>query len=257
MDAVTLPLAFLAGVVTFASPCFLPVVPVFIAYLAGQAQPMGTARVAVGALAAGGAARPATVPVASGAPARRAALVYAGVFVAAFSAVFVAMWALISLIGWAAGDLRPALRIGGGIVLTLLGLYATGLLKVPALDRTRRAHPELNDARGPSVRRSAAMGVAFGAGWSPCIGPVLGVILGMSLAGETAGLPLLLVFCIGIGAPFMLLAFGATWVTSRLRWFSRHYRAVQIVSGALLIVMGVLMIADLLAPLSAIAWTRV
>lgn len=259
MDAVSLPLAFLAGVVTFASPCFLPVVPVFISYLVGQRQPASHAYVPALALPMGGPARaPQSQPAApSGAPARRAALVHTGVFVAAFSAVFVAMWSLISLIGWAVGDLRPALRIGGGIILILLGLYAVGLLKVPALDRTLRAQPELTDARGPSVRRSAAMGVAFGAGWSPCIGPVLGMILGMSLARDTAGLPLLLVYCIGLGVPFMLLALGATWVTRRLQWFSRHYRAVQLISGVLLLAMGFLLIADLLAPLGAITWISV
>lgn len=265
MDAVSLPLAFLAGVVSFASPCFLPVVPVFIAYLVGRPQPAprGRARVAAMALAAPGPADSVVTQPgerADGdASGRRTALLHAGIFVASFSAIFVAMWALISLIGWAIGDLRPALRVGGGIVLILLGLYAVGLLKVPVLDRTLRAQPRLGDRRGPSMRRSAAMGLAFGAGWSPCIGPVLGVILGMSLARDSAvaGLALLVVYCLGLGTPFMLLSFGATWVTRRLRWFSRNYRAIQVVSGVLLLAMGFLLIADLLAPLSGIVWISV
>lgn len=255
MDAVTLPLAFLAGVVTFASPCFLPVVPVFITYLMGDRQPTLSAPVR-SLVPVGGAGMTAGAASAPTPSSRRTALLHAGIFVAGFTVVFVGTWALISMIGWMVGDLRPALRIGGGVVLILLGLYAIGLLKIPALDRTLRARPEASGRRGPSVRRSAAMGLAFGAGWSPCIGPVLGVILGMAIVRDSAaaGIGLLIVFCLGLGLPFVMLALGASWVTHRLRWFGRHHRAIQIVSGVLLLTMGFLLVADLLAPLSGIVW---
>lgn len=248
MDAVSFPLVFLAGIVSFAAPCFLPIVPVFVAYLAGQ---------------------PATVPVATGfirpedrqvqAPVgggKGMALRNSLAFVAAFSAVFIGLWGLISLIGWVVGDFRPALRVGGGILLILLGLYTGGILKLSWLDRSMGG-PKMK-AGQPTMARSALMGLAFGAGWSPCIGPVLGVVLGMAVTTGSAGhgLALLVVYCLGLGLPFVLVALGVDRLTAKLSWFSRHFRAIQLISAALLMLMGFLMITDLLAPLSGFSWVN-
>ena len=100
------------------------------------------------------------------------------------------------------------------------------------------------------------MGLGFGAGWSPCIGPVLGVVLGLAVASESAmlGTGLLIVYCLGLGLPFLLVAAGATWLSERLSWFGRHYRVVQWISSGLLILLGLLMITNLMAPLSSFSW---
>lgn len=99
------------------------------------------------------------------------------------------------------------------------------------------------------LRRSALMGVAFGAGWSPCIGPVLGAVIGLALTSGTMvkGLGLMLVYSAGLALPFILLAGGATGLLGRLSWFTKHARAVKVASGVLLVVVGFLMITDLLA----------
>ena len=204
MDSVTLPLAFAAGVVTFASPCFLPIVPVFIAYLAGSTPASSDQGESVQANAEQGVARsgapgqpnpeaattaitrpnaegmiagipavanlvvvergsvgiappeqwrparvggavgsvsapiPASSKRAAARSSRARALINALAFVAAFTMIFVSLWAAISSIGWVVGDLRDALRIAGGVVLIVLGLFALGLLRIPSLERTRR-----------------------------------------------------------------------------------------------------------------------
>lgn len=274
MDAVTLPVAFLAGIVSFASPCFLPIIPVFLTYLIGEKSPAPVAAGAgsrggqlpgVGQLPARGSAggfitaadRVAAqnaIRTARPAVSRRRALANTAAFVAAFTAVFVGLWVAIATLGWAAGGLKPALRVSGGIVLLVLGVYTLGWLPLPALDRTWRSGAA--PVGEPTPVRSALMGLAFGAGWSPCIGPVLGAIIGLALTKGSllAGTGLLLVYSAGLGLPFVLLALGATGVTERLSWFTRHQKAVQTVSGILLLLVGFLLLTDLLAPLSSFTW---
>ncbi len=264
--AVSVPLVFLAGIISFASPCFLPVVPVFIAYLTGgeksRAYPQFAGLPRNGFIAEAG-GRPAANPLrkAKSVPVRNTSrvrgLANASVFVAAFSAVFVLLWFLTATLGWVVGDYRDVLRIIGGIVLIVLGLVTGGLLDFQWLAQNRG--PNIPVGGAPTLGRSALMGFGFGAGWSPCIGPVLGVVLGIAMtSGSTAlGTGLLIVYCLGLGLPFLLVAAGATWLTERLGWFSRHYRAVQKTSAALLILLGLLMVTNLLAPLSGFSWLTV
>lgn len=222
------PVAALAGVVSFASPCFLPIVPVFVAYL-------------VGTDAAG--AR------------RRAALAQALTFVLGFTTVFVGLWASIGLVGYLIGDHRDLLRIGGGVVLVVLGLHVAGLVRLPVLDRSVRAAVRVDLAQRPTYRRSALLGLAFGAGWTPCIGPILGGVLGLATAGESVGqgTVLLLAYALGLGVPFVLVALGATAVSRRLSWLTRHQGAVAVVSGLFLGSTGLLMITDLFSRLAGLA----
>ena len=285
MDSVTLPLAFAAGVITFASPCFLPIVPVFVAYLAGGTSGGGaSARSSIvevpavanlvvverGGVTVAPEARWQPMRIGTGFestrigpdphPARGRALANALAFVASFSLVLVSMWAAVSVIGWVVGDLREPLRIVGGVVLILVGLFAMGLLRIPALERTRRLGGRTSaPGSEPTIGRSVLLGLAFGAGWSPCIGPVLGMILGMALTRDTAlsGLGLLVVFCVGLGLPFILMSLGVSGLQTRINALSRHFRSFQIVSGILMVAMGFLMIADLLAPLSGISWVKI
>ncbi|GAB3139178.1 cytochrome c biogenesis protein CcdA [Micromonospora sonneratiae] len=240
MTGITLPLAVLAGVVSFASPCCLPMVPVFVSYMVG--------------------ATPEDSP-----HARRVAFSQALVFVLGFSAVFVALWASIGLIGYVLGDYRDVLRTVGGAVLIVMGLHVAGLIEISALYREVRVPvraaggPSASEpspaAITPSYRRSALMGVAFGAGWTPCIGPILGGIIGLASVTDSVGqgTALLVAYALGLGIPFILVAIGATEVSRRLGWLRRHHTAVSIVSGVLLILTGFLMITNMFGKLSGLA----
>lgn len=247
MTGVTLPLAVLAGVVSFASPCFLPIVPVFVGYLVGST-PSDSGR------------------------ARRTALSQAAAFVLGFTAVFVMLWASIGLIGYVLGDYRDALRVAGGVVLIVMGLHVAGLIEISLLYRQARLPMPVSSAVGagaahglatgttstvspPSYRRSALFGIAFGAGWTPCIGPILGGVIGMASVSDSvgAGALLLVAYGLGLGIPFLLVAVGANEVSRRLGWLRRHESAVGLVSGTMLALVGFAMITNVFGRLSGLA----
>ena len=235
--------AFLAGVVSFASPCCLPLVPAYIGYMVG----------------------------ATGANDRRRSFLHGLAFVAGFTIVFVAFWASIGAIGYVLADSAKYLRVIGGAVLIVLGLQVAGVINVRALWRDTRPLPAFGGAAmgggtmtlggpgagtaidRPGYGRSLLFGVVFAAGWSPCIGPILGGIIGLASTTESLaqGTVLLLAYAAGLAVPFLAVAMGATWVARRLGWVGRHHRAVSLVSGAMLIVLGVLMVTNLLARLAA------
>lgn len=219
MDQLTLPVALLAGIVSFASPCFLPIVPVFVGYLVGSDESERT---------------------------RGNALRQSLAFVAGFSLVFTAIFASIGLVGWVLGDQRDLLRMAAGLVMVVMGLHVAGLVRIPLLGNSFGGPRSGQAGRPPSLRRSVMLGMAFGAGWTPCIGPILGGIIGMAVASSSVwqGTALLAAYCLGLGVPFVAVALGATWVGRRLAWFTRHEAAVQLVSGALLVVTGFLVITD-------------
>ncbi|MGO4956955.1 cytochrome c biogenesis CcdA family protein [Luteococcus sp. Sow4_B9] len=218
MDNLTLPIALLAGIVSFASPCFLPIVPVYVGYLVGSDE----RRTRLGAL--------------------RQALA----FVLGFSVVFVGLWASIGLVGWVIGDHRDLLRWAGGLVLVVMGLHVAGLVEIPFLSRSLGGPRSGRGSQAPSTGRSLALGLAFGAGWTPCIGPILGGIIALATQSSSVwhGAALLVAYCLGLGIPFVAVALGASWVSERLTWFTRHEAAVQLVSGALLVLVGFLVVTD-------------
>ena len=272
MTSVSIPVALLAGLMAFASPCFLPLVPALLAHLAGRGSaaaaeipslrraPVITSR-DLGRPAGGGAAvalaRPGGGEAARPAPPR--VILNASAFVLGFSAVFVGLWALIVSGAVALGPHRQTLRLVGGALLVVMGLHTVGLLRIALLDRALGGG--LGDTgrpgRGATPASSLLMGVGFALGWSPCIGPVLGAII--ALASQTAsawqGLALMIVFCAGLGAPVIVLALGIDRAATRTAWLRAHGRAIRIASGILLIAVGALMAMDLLAPLSGLVST--
>ena len=231
--------AFLGGIVSFASPCVLPLVPAYIGYM-------------VGTETEGVAAR------------RRAALYQSLAFVAGFSFVFITLWASIGLIGYALRDYIGILRQVGGAILIFMGLNVAGVIDVAALYRDIRlpfgalggASSSFGQAgpATPSYRRSLLLGIVFAAGWTPCIGPILGGIIGLATvsASVAQGTILLVAYAAGLAIPFILVALGATAVSHRLGWLRDHEKVVSQVTGAMLVVVGLLMITNTFARLSGL-----
>ena len=229
--------AFLGGVVSFASPCCLPLVPAYVGYMVGTST--------------------------AGPHARRTSLFHGLAFVAGFSAVFVAFWASIGLVGYVLADHVTLLRQLGGALLVFLGLQVAGVINVTALWRDTRPMPAFAGAgfgsgamtSPPSYRRSLAFGTVFAAGWSPCIGPILGGIIGLASvsASVAAGTALLLAYAAGLAVPFLAVALGASWVAVRLAWVGRHHHAISVATGWLLVALGALMLTNMLSRLAALS----
>jgi len=238
MTIVSIAVAILAGVVSFASPCCLPLVPVYVTYMVG------------------------TTPV--GSPtARRVAFQQALAFVLGFTVVFVALWASVGLVGYLLRDYVGILRQVGGAVLIVMGLHVAGVIRISALYRqvtvpTGRLVGRSATGDGtvqvlaPSYTRSGLLGVAFAAGWTPCVGPILGGIIGLASLNSSVGqgAVLLIAYAMGLGIPFVLVAVGATAANQRLVWFRKHEAGVSLVTGAMLILVGFLMITNLFVRLS-------
>ncbi len=263
MSDVSIPLAFIAGLVSFVSPCFLPVVPVFLAYLTGGEQKLVSTQVPVASGSAGGFLTAADRAAMSSRGARgevdvprrltrRLALMNTAAFVAAFSVVFIGIWLGIALFGFALGSAMHWVRLGAGIVVLTFGLSMLGWLKIPGLETTWRPLERFIGGEA-TPWNSALLGLAFGAGWSPCIGPVLGAIIMLALGQGTmwAGTMLLVVYSLGLGLPLFLLV-GLTGAKPVLTWLSKHQKGLRIAAGIMLILAGFLLIADLWAPLSGL-----
>lgn len=224
-------IAVLAGAVSFASPCVVPLVPGYLAYLAGVV----------------GAEVPA-VDVAEASAARRGRWRVAGaalLFVAGFSAVFGAGALLVLGLSDALLASEVTLQRIGGVVTVAMGLVFLGF--VPALQRDIRVHrtPRLG------VWGAPLLGAVFGFGWTPCLGPtlvgVISVAAGTQVGAGTAvrGVLLVAAYCLGLGIPFVLLALGARWAVRSAGWLRRRGRAIQLAGGALLVVVGVLLVTGL------------
>ncbi len=222
---VTVGLAFLAGLASFLSPCVFSLVPAYVGYLSGRS--------AAAVATPGGD----NVPQ----PNRLETLAHGLAFVAGFSIVFIALGLTFSLIGQFLYDLSPILSKVGGVVVILFGLHMTGLLRIPFLEYDLRPQSQLDRSR--SFLSSFLMGIFFSAGWSPCVGPVLGSILTIALeTGSVAlGARLLLFYSAGMAVPFLLAALGIGWVTTALKKHAKALHMVEIVMGAILILVGILL----------------
>jgi cytochrome c-type biogenesis protein len=223
-------LAFVAGLVSFLSPCVLPLVPSYITFVTGMTLDELTAH---GRHAA-----------------RRRAALHALLFVLGFTLVFVALGATATALGATMRRALPLLQQIGGIVIAAFGLSLLGVLRLPSLMRERRMHLASKPAGAVG---SVVVGVAFGAGWTPCIGPVLATILlyaGME-ATMTRGMLLLVAYSLGLGIPFLVAAAGFNWYLASARRVTRWMRPLELGSGALLVVMGVLLFTGHFATLAS------
>ena len=214
--------AALAGLLSFLSPCVLPLVPPYLCFIAG---------VGMDQLAADGVDRAAT----------RRVFASALAFVLGFATVFVALGATASTMGQLVADHVDVLaKVAGGLII-LLGLHFLGVLKVSALYRDVRFN---NVARPAGLAGAYVVGLAFAFGWTPCVGPVLATILFVAAGEESAarGATLLLVYALGIGVPFLAAALLAGPFLRFMQRFRRHLHRVEQVMGVLLVVTGVLFI---------------
>ena len=184
-------------------------------------------------------------------------------FVLGFTIVFVALWASVGLVGYLLRDYVGILRQVGGAILIVMGLHVAGLIRISALSRqvsvpTGRLIERSESGDGtvkvlaPNYGRSTLIGMAFAAGWTPCVGPILGGIIGLASLSASVGqgTVLLIAYAVGLGVPFVLVAVGATAANRRLAWFRRHEAGISLVTGAMLIVVGFLMITNLFVKLS-------
>ncbi len=213
-------LALLAGVISFTSPCCLPLMPGYVSFVSGVDRD-GTE--------------------AGSTLVRSRTMMAAALFVLGFAGTFTLMGASVSLMGGLILEHRLGLTRIAGVFVILMGLATVGLLRLPFL--MREARPGLTRVR-PGPVGALPMGIAFAVGWTPCIGPVLAAILTAAAAsgGLRRGASLLFVYSLGLGIPFLLLAFGFARGGRVFGWLRRHGRGIELVGGAVLLVMGVLMI---------------
>lgn len=222
--------AFLAGIVSFLSPCVLPLVPAYLGFLAGAS------------LSAISDTQAATRGV------RRGLLIRALAFVAGFATVFVLLGATASLLGQALSRAFDGLAVVAGLLLVVLGVHMTGLIRIPLLMREARPH---TDVQPTAIAGAYVIGLAFGFGWTPCVGPVLAAILMLSAGTDTIGrgVALLSAYAAGIGLPFILAAAYAGPVLRALSRVKRHLVTIERAAGIVLIVTGALIATGQMARL--------
>lgn len=221
--------AFAAGLISFLSPCVLPLVPGYVSYVAGSSAETSANRSIVDRLPAVGLSM---------------------CFVLGFSTVFVVLGASATALGQLLLSYRQELNVVGGSLVTVFGLFMLGLANLPWLQREIRLHPAI--AGGGPVS-AYVLGVAFAFGWTPCIGPVLGAVLTVSAASATVagGVSLLGIYSLGLGVPFVLAALFTDGLVARIKAIGRLGRGLQTVAGGLLVLMGAAMITG---QLTAIAY---
>jgi cytochrome c-type biogenesis protein len=226
LSMLALPAVFLAGVVSFFSPCVLPLVPAYVSYITGES---------VGDM--------------SGAQTtfrRVPALSRSMFFVLGFSTVFIVLGASASMLGQSLLQYRYEANIIGGTIIIVFGLFMTGLIRLPFLYRDTRFHMNL-DGGGPLS--TYVLGLAFGFGWTPCIGPILGTVLAVSAVTATLnqGIAMLGVYALGLSVPFLAAALFAGQFFGRLKRMQRMSNVLHVVAGVIMIATGIAMITGYLS----------
>ncbi len=209
-------LTFIEGMITFISPCLLPVLPVYLGFFAGggPGKKNQTLRGALG-------------------------------FVLGFTIAFTLMGALAGGVGSVLARYSGLLEKVGGAIILLFGLNYLGVLSIGFLNRVTRR--EVSEKK-PGFFASLLFGLAFSIGWTPCVGAFLGsaLLMASQQGSMTQGVLLMLFYCAGLGIPFILAALLIDQLESTLRWIKRHYHVINLISGGLLVAMGILMMTGLL-----------
>lgn len=216
--------AFMAGLLSFLSPCVLPLVPSYLSFIAGTNLDELS--------------RPAAAP-----RWRWHLIAHALCFIGGFTLIFVALGATATYLGTLVSAYQHYVRWVGGTLVVGLGLMLTGLFRIPGLDRDRVIqwrHKPVGFAG------SVAVGMAFAVGWTPCVGPALAAILVYASTAEQVGrgVALLLTYAAGLGVPFLLCAAALGWFVRHVRWVTRQGRVISVASGLLLILVGVAIITN-------------
>lgn len=213
--------ATMAGTVSFLSPCVLPLVPGYVSYIAGHDDKGITCS-------------------------KMATMALAAFFVLGFATVFVALGASATLAGQLLLSYKYELNLAGGAVVILFGVFATGLVPIPWLERDVRFH-------GGEIRKgqlgSYLLGLAFGFGWTPCIGPVLGAILTISAATATVqdGVVFLIAYSLGLGIPFLAAAYSTNALLRGMQHMRKLGRVLKVFAGGTMIAMGIAMMTGYLS----------
>src|SRR6185503_4529567 len=231
VENVTILAAFVAGVLSFISPCVLPLIPGYLSFISGATLDEMQGRPTQGA----------GVGVAAPPSARRRVVVTSLFFILGFSLVFVALGATASALGQFLMDRLRLLGKIAGIVLIVFGLHTMGVLRIGWLYSERRVQVDRKPA-GPLG--ALLVGIAFAFGWTPCIGPILAGILAIAGSNNSVceGITLLAVYSLGLGIPFLITSLAINQFFGAAKRIRKHYHAIELASGALLIVIGLLIV---------------
>jgi cytochrome c-type biogenesis protein len=234
-ENVSLLAAFGAGLLSFISPCVLPLIPGYLSYISGLSldEMRGTPMVAGGA----------AVAVARPANARRQVVLSSLAFIVGFSVVFIALGAAASALGQFLAQRQALFNRIAGAVIIIFGLHTMGLLRIEWLYQEKRVHTSRKPA---GFFGAAVVGVAFAFGWTPCIGPILAGILALAGSQETVGqgVRLLAVYSMGLGVPFLATALMIDRFFGAMGRIRKHYHTIEVVSGVLLVAIGVLIFTN-------------
>lgn len=221
MEKVSLLMAFSAGLLSFLSPCVLPVIPSYVSYITGISFEYLTGGQDRGRI-------------------RKITITNSLFFIAGFSLIFVMLGASSSFLGRFLSDHQEVIRKIGGAMIVLFGLYIAGILRIGFLSRDKRLHLQNKPA---GLLGTFLVGAAFAAGWTPCIGPVLGSILIYASTTDSVatGMGLLSVYALGLGIPFLITSIAINTALSYFKRINRYMRLISVVTGILLAVVGILL----------------
>src|SRR5216110_3643734 len=227
----TMMIAFAGGLLSFLSPCVLPLVPGYLSLMSG---------VSIDHLKGEGGSRSSAL---------RAVVVNSIAFNIGLSVIFIALGATAGLVGSSILS-NPWIRIIGGLVIIVFGLHLIGLLKIKYLYKDTR---QFSNEKPRGILGSLTLGIAFAAGWTPCIGPILGGIIGLAATsgGWKGGLFLSAFYSAGLAVPFLLTGLGINQFLSFYSKFRQHLHKVEVVSGIILILIGVLVMSNRVTLLSS------
>jgi len=216
--------AFVAGLLSFLSPCVLPLVPGYISIISGFSLDQLKGKALDSSL-------------------KRAVMMSSVMFILGFTISFIALGATATALGKLLLTQMPILRKIAGIIMIVFGLHVLGVFRINALYQDKRMH---NLQTSSGMMGALVLGLVFALGWSPCLGPILSGILGLAAEQDTVvrGMFLLFVYSAGLGIPFLMTSLGLNQFLSFYNRFKRHFRALEIVSGILILGVGVLILTD-------------